>query len=133
ERAGPDGTLWYRARRPGGREGWGASGAIVPWSAPIAPTVGHAPLQTREAGRLEVPVASATAAPAGCPMGAESLVNDPDGKGVQLRAAPDPDATPGRLLPNGTQVAILRFAVGPQGNAWAEVRAGDASGWAPVR
>ena len=28
---------------------------------------------------------------------------------------------------------ILRFAVGPQGNAWAEVRAGDASGWAPVR
>ena len=140
EQPGPDGEPWYRARQPGGPEGWLPAQQVVAWTAPRPTTVAQRGTAATPGVTETPPVASGTPTDGGTPApsdagrlaGPRSIVFESGAQGVRLRALPLLNAAPGPFLANGTLVTTLEYAVDAEGRAWARVDSGVLQGWAPV-
>ena len=85
-------TLVPGGARPVAARAGSPAGVVVPWTAPAGPTAAQTALPARAGVSATAATGAARRASPPGAMGSESVVRDPEGKGVQLHAAPDPQS-----------------------------------------
>jgi hypothetical protein len=97
---------------------------------PGAPAADAEAARERVLGELSAATTPAPAAPTGAPAPAGATVAGTDGAGLNLRADPGLAGALLATLPEGSPVAPTGQTRSADGILWAEVGAGDVTGWA---